>query len=180
MSKAQLSLEYIVKMIIILVVIMVTITLIIKFKSNIQVAVKNLFGKDQEQLNFPQIIEKKSFSLGEISAYIESCYSTMTSLPEDEQKNIICYLLESEDGFSITKEDLENIISNDIKDSKWYDQDYDEWVILLQGEAVLEFETYQKKLFKGDYLFIKSHEKHRIVSTSKDALWLVIYMNQNL
>lgn len=34
---------------------------------------------------------------------------------------------------------IERIASDHFKDGEWYDQDYDEWVILLQGDAVLEF-----------------------------------------
>ena len=40
---------------------------------------------------------------------------------------------------------------------KWYDQDQDEWVILLQGEAVLSYaDGSQIKLLTGDYLLIKN------------------------
>ncbi|RLD61847.1 MAG: cupin [Bacteroidetes bacterium] len=60
----------------------------------------------------------------------------------------------------------------------WYDQDKDEWVLLIQGEATLEFTNNQLiKLKKGDYLFIPAHVKHRLLITSKkpNCIWLAIH-----
>ena len=63
----------------------------------------------------------------------------------------------------------------------WYDQENDEWVILLQGSATLEFSGNELiKLNKGDYLFIPSHTKHRLLTTSKkpNCIWLAVHGNQ--
>ncbi len=46
---------------------------------------------------------------------------------------------------------------------EWYDQDTDEWVILLQGEAILSYaDGSETNLTPGDYLFIPAHQKHRV------------------
>jgi cupin 2 domain-containing protein len=61
---------------------------------------------------------------------------------------------------------------------QWYDQDKDEWVILLQGEAELAYEDGSRiKLKAGDYLLIRSHQKHRVEFTTVDppCLWLAIH-----
>jgi cupin 2 domain-containing protein len=61
---------------------------------------------------------------------------------------------------------------------KWYDQDRHEWVILLQGEAELSYEDNSRiKLSKGDYLFIRAHQKHRVEYTSVRpiCIWLAIH-----
>lgn len=66
---------------------------------------------------------------------------------------------------------------------QWYDQDTDEWVVLLEGEAHLLFEDQEVILMhKGDYLLIKAHEKHRVVftSTQPPCVWLVIHSNLSL
>ena len=60
----------------------------------------------------------------------------------------------------------------------WYKQDKNEWVILLDGEAVISFK-YGKdiKLEKGDYLNIPLHVEHK-VSWSKPeykTVWLAIF-----
>ncbi len=61
---------------------------------------------------------------------------------------------------------------------EWYDQDKDEWVILLQGEAALSYADGSKiKLTAGDYLFIPAHQKHRVEYTSSEppCIWLAIH-----
>ena len=74
---------------------------------------------------------------------------------------------------------LEHIYSHSFKDGEWYDQDGDEWVILLEGEAVLEFKESKQNLSEGDYLYIKAHRLHRVVSTSADAHWIVLHVKSN-
>ena len=60
----------------------------------------------------------------------------------------------------------------------WYDQDQDEWVVLLEGEARLLFLGEEEiSMKKGDYLLIKAHEKHRVTYTSVHpaCIWLAIH-----
>ena len=61
----------------------------------------------------------------------------------------------------------------------WYDQEQDEWVILLQGEARLAFADRAEELTlqPGDYLLIKAHEKHRVTftPTDQDTIWLAVW-----
>lgn len=63
---------------------------------------------------------------------------------------------------------------------QWYDQESDEWVVLLQGEARLAYadgEVIQLK--SGDYLFLRAHQKHRVEYTSSQppCIWLAIHGN---
>ena len=60
----------------------------------------------------------------------------------------------------------------------WYDQDRDEWVALIQGEAVLRWKNGEVKNMKpGDWVFIPAHEKHRVDKTTSDppCLWLAVH-----
>jgi len=58
----------------------------------------------------------------------------------------------------------------------WYDQEDDEWVILLSGSATLEFfEGGLVELLPGDYLTIPAHVKHRVARTSPQAIWLAVH-----
>ncbi len=60
----------------------------------------------------------------------------------------------------------------------WYDQDRDEWVVLLQGEAEIACEDGRKVwLSAGDALFLAAHERHRVEYTSSDppCLWLAVH-----
>jgi len=66
---------------------------------------------------------------------------------------------------------------------EWYDQDADEWVVLLDGEARLLFEgAGEITLKKGDYLLIKAHEKHRVTFTSSQpiCIWLAVHSKLTL
>jgi len=74
---------------------------------------------------------------------------------------------------------IERIITKKPYDSpgKWYDQKNDEWVLLLEGQAELEFKNGEiKKLFKGDYIFIPAHKIHRVKQSGSDekCIWLTI------
>jgi cupin 2 domain-containing protein len=62
---------------------------------------------------------------------------------------------------------------------QWYDQDQDEWVVLLAGNATLRFadpdETVQ--LLPGDFVAIFAHRRHRVESTASDqpTVWLALH-----
>jgi cupin 2 domain-containing protein len=58
----------------------------------------------------------------------------------------------------------------------WYDQEGDEWVLLVRGQAELEFEQERLSLKAGDYLLIPAHARHRVASCSQDALWLALHV----
>ena len=61
---------------------------------------------------------------------------------------------------------------------QWYDQELDEWVILLQGEAKLSYDDDTRiRLKVGDYLLIPAHTKHRVEYTSVEpaCIWLAVH-----
>ena len=62
-------------------------------------------------------------------------------------------------------------------DGFWYDQSEDEWLVLLQGEAVLQFEEGEKRLQAGEILLIPAHQKHRVAFTTADppCIWLCVF-----
>lgn len=75
---------------------------------------------------------------------------------------------------------IERIVSSghSTPPDQWYDQELDEWVILLQGNARIEFLNSETTSLKsGDYLFIPAHKKHRVVFTSTEPLciWLAVF-----
>jgi cupin 2 domain-containing protein len=62
----------------------------------------------------------------------------------------------------------------------WYDQPSNEWVVLLQGNAAIEFENEGiSELSTGDYLYIPAHYRHRITHTSSapPCIWLAVHFN---
>ncbi len=96
------------------------------------------------------------------------------SIPNDSNKEIFEELLKTN---NVT---IERIISAGHRspDSGWYDQENNEWVIVLKGKAVLVFEDQITiNLSEGDYLNIPSHTKHKVTWTDPDSetIWLAIH-----
>jgi cupin 2 domain-containing protein len=60
----------------------------------------------------------------------------------------------------------------------WYDQDSDEWVVLLRGAAIIAYsDGSEVTLGEGDYLHIPAHCKHRVQWTDpeRSTVWLAIH-----
>ena len=84
---------------------------------------------------------------------------------------------------TITKSDnvkIERIISDGQTSPPnfWYDQDQNEFVIVLKGKAVLEFEDNTSvQMNEGDYLLIPAHKKHRVsyTDTANKTIWLAVF-----
>lgn len=60
----------------------------------------------------------------------------------------------------------------------WYDQDEHEWVIVLKGQAKLQFDQDHSVLLRcGDYLNIPAHRRHRVEWTSETepTVWLAVF-----
>jgi cupin 2 domain-containing protein len=78
---------------------------------------------------------------------------------------------------------LERIISTgqSTPEGTWYDQDTDEWVIMLSGVAGLLFkgDSEVKALKAGDYLLIPAHTVHRVEWTDsrEKTIWLAIHFS---
>ena len=76
---------------------------------------------------------------------------------------------------------IERIISKGHRspDNAWYDQDKNEWVMVLKGSAELEFENDNKilKMIPGDHVNIPAHCRHRVEWTDPNAetIWLAIH-----
>lgn len=76
---------------------------------------------------------------------------------------------------------IERILSAPGITSPPYDQDQDEWVLLLQGSARLELAGRTLQLRAGDALFIPAHACHRVVDTSAQppCIWLAVHLHQD-
>lgn len=63
---------------------------------------------------------------------------------------------------------------------QWYDQAWDEWILLIQGQATLLYQQNQQRLHltAGDYLLIPAHTLHRVEWTPPDisTIWLAIHL----
>ena len=60
----------------------------------------------------------------------------------------------------------------------WYDQETDEWVLLVKGGASLRFfDGREIALMPGDHLLIPHHVRHRVERTDPEGetIWLAIH-----
>lgn len=85
-----------------------------------------------------------------------------------------------EDIFSAEGVRIERILSRGqtSPDSGWYDQDENEWVVVLQGAGRILLEDGTEVLLKkGDYLNIPKHKKHRVAWTEPNevTVWLAVF-----
>lgn len=76
---------------------------------------------------------------------------------------------------------IERIVSHGQKSPPdfWYEQDEDEWVIVLQGSATLQLEGRDSvvMLAPGDHYWIPKRLRHRVYSTAPDGptIWLAVH-----
>lgn len=73
---------------------------------------------------------------------------------------------------------IERILSAPGSKSGPYDQEQDEWVLLMQGEAVLKVEGEKIELSAGDALLIPAHTEHSVLDTSANppCIWLGLHL----
>ena len=78
---------------------------------------------------------------------------------------------------------VERIVSTGQRSDEdfWYDQDEHEWVVVLKGNATLQFKDDLElvDMKSGDCINIAAHRRHRIVWTTADepTVWLAVFYN---
>ncbi len=75
---------------------------------------------------------------------------------------------------------IERIISTGhiTPEGRWLEQEKNEWVVLIKGNAeILFFDERKFLLNAGDHLFIPAGVKHRVIRTSSDpgCIWLAVH-----
>ena len=71
---------------------------------------------------------------------------------------------------------INRIISSDQLEETEYLQEEDEWLVLLEGEATLLIQNEEKKLQRGETLFIEKNTPHQILKTAKGTVWLTVHI----
>lgn len=73
---------------------------------------------------------------------------------------------------------VERIVSfgHTTPEGEWYDQERDEWVLVLEGAARLGYaDGTELTLHKGEHVFLPRHVRHRVAFTSSPCLWLAVH-----
>jgi len=97
-----------------------------------------------------------------------------TDLPDEIEGDAFETLL-SASGMTI-----ERIVSrgNSSPESGWYDQERHEWVVVLQGRAILSFEDGEEVTLRpGDHVNIPAHRRHRVAwsDPEEETVWLAVH-----
>lgn len=59
---------------------------------------------------------------------------------------------------------------------QWYDQDRDEWVMVLEGRARLSLAGGREATLEaGDWLWLPKHCRHRVEYASSPCVWLAVH-----
>ena len=77
---------------------------------------------------------------------------------------------------------IERIISkgHSSPEDFWYDQEQDEWVMVLAGKAGIAFQKNDTivEMNPGDSILIPAHERHRVAWTDPgtETVWLAVHI----
>lgn len=99
------------------------------------------------------------------------------SIPDNLDEEVFELLVQSKNV------KIERIISkgHTSPESGWYDQERDEWVIVLKGEAIIAFEKGKEIHLKvGNHINIPAHKKHKVRWTNPktETIWLAIHYSR--
>lgn len=105
------------------------------------------------------------------------------SIPPDLPEELVEVLAEGKGHLRIVRLVSQGHAS---PDGFWYDQEENEWVVLLKGSAVMSFENPVSgevdaiPLAPGDWIEIPAHAKHRVESTSPEdnTVWLAVHWDE--
>lgn len=76
---------------------------------------------------------------------------------------------------------IERIVSfgHPTPEGEWYDQWWDEWVLLVGGWAELMYDDNRRcVLHAGDWVMIPARVRHRVERVSVDAVWLAVHLSE--
>lgn len=101
--------------------------------------------------------------------------SIFANLPENIPEEIFETITSSE---NVT---IERIISKGHRSPEgfWYDQDRHEWVMVIQGEAKISFETKDEPVIlkAGDHILVPAQCRHRVDWTDPACvtIWIAVH-----
>jgi len=70
---------------------------------------------------------------------------------------------------------IEQVVSGALDAPVDYDQDHDEWAVVLAGAAVLDIGGVRHDLTPGDWVLLPAHVAHRLVHTQPGTVWLTVH-----
>ena len=71
---------------------------------------------------------------------------------------------------------IEQILSGVLDEPIDYNQDHDEWVVLLEGSAELEVNGERLLLEQGDWVLLPRRTPHRLIRNTQGTNWLAVHV----
>lgn len=108
-----------------------------------------------------------------------SMFNLFADLPSDLPEELVTVVAES------GTVRIERIVSTGHASPEgfWYDQDVDEWVMVLKGGARLLFEGEAEpvEMTAGDCINIPAHRRHRVEWTTREevTVWLAVFFSKD-
>jgi cupin 2 domain-containing protein len=72
---------------------------------------------------------------------------------------------------------IERIVSSSKIELQTCVQPQDEWVVLVEGEALLNVNGQAVPLRSGDHVFLPAQTPHTVLSVSQGAMWLAVHLH---
>jgi cupin 2 domain-containing protein len=69
---------------------------------------------------------------------------------------------------------VEQILSGRLSAPQQYEEDHDEWVVVLEGGATLEVDGVAHELGAGDWWLLPAGTPHRLGRTEPGTSWLAV------
>ncbi len=103
-------------------------------------------------------------------------HNLLTDLPKEQAAEQFQTLLQT------TQVTIARIVSRG-HSSPWYEQEWDEWVLLVKGAARLGFaDGSELPLGPGDYLLLPARTRHRVTWTTaeQETIWLAVHCSASI
>ena len=106
---------------------------------------------------------------------MEQCLNNIfEAMPDNLDEEVVDLIVQNE------KTKIERIISRGQSSpaTGWYDQEKDEWVLVLKGEAIISFDNGKSVNLKaGNHINISAHTKHKVKWTDPqtETVWLAVH-----
>jgi cupin 2 domain-containing protein len=71
---------------------------------------------------------------------------------------------------------IEQILSGRLDAPAAFVQDHGEWVVVLDGGAILDLDGERIELVGGDWVYIAPDAPHRVVRTEPGTNWLAVHL----
>lgn len=128
-------------------------------------------GADDQHWYYRRLVEVLDRRLGgpladELRATVSEMERLAVDTPTEGERTEVLF---DDSGLRIKR-----IVSSAHPADEVFDQDHDEWFIVLSGDATLDVAGEQVNLVAGDHLFIPAHRQHRVLRVAHGTEWLAV------